>query len=120
MSEQSEALRLAELLAEYLGADHPAVRAISAELRRLEEENGRLFIEREHAQIMYERAIELMTGIYSLLYPAPTALPDGRVMMFRPKSPDPHEVLQELSDRIRALPDEMASAAVERKVRFEE
>ncbi len=35
MSAQSEPLRLAELLAEYLGADHPAVRAISAELRRL-------------------------------------------------------------------------------------
>ncbi len=27
---------------------------------------------------------------------------------FRPKDPDPHEVLQALSDRIRALPDELA------------
>jgi hypothetical protein len=35
MTDQPEALRLTDLLVEYLGADHPAVRAISAELRRL-------------------------------------------------------------------------------------
>ena len=39
MTQQSEALRRADLLAEYLGADHPAVRAISAELRRLHHNN---------------------------------------------------------------------------------
>ncbi len=42
MTTQPEALRLADLLAEYLGADHPAVRAISAELRRLHEVNAEL------------------------------------------------------------------------------
>jgi hypothetical protein len=42
MSEQPEALRKADLLVEYLGADHPAVRAISAELRRLHTLNGEL------------------------------------------------------------------------------
>ena len=42
MTEQPEALRLADLLVEYLGAEHPAVRAISAELRRLHEENESL------------------------------------------------------------------------------
>ena len=38
MTTQPNALRLADLLAEYLGANHPAVRAISAELRRLHAE----------------------------------------------------------------------------------
>lgn len=47
MSTQPEALRKADLLAEYLGADHPAVRAISAELRRLHAENE-LLHERHH------------------------------------------------------------------------
>ena len=42
MTTQPEALRLADLLVEYLGADHPAVRAISAELRRLHADNERL------------------------------------------------------------------------------
>jgi len=42
MTKQPEALRLADLLVEYLGADHPAVRAISAELRRLHADNERL------------------------------------------------------------------------------
>jgi hypothetical protein len=42
MTDKPEALRLADLLAEYLGAEHPAVRAISAELRRLYAENESL------------------------------------------------------------------------------
>lgn len=41
------------------------------------------------------------------------AIFDVAPAMFRPKSPDPHEVLQELSDRIRALPAEMAKAGIE-------
>ena len=44
-----------------------------------------------------------------MLYPAPVTTDDGRTMVFRPKDPDPHEVLQALSDRIRALPDALAN-----------
>lgn len=55
----------------------------------------------------YESAVKLLTGIHSLLYPPAIKLPDGQTMVFRPKDPDPHTLLQELSDRIRALPDEI-------------
>ena len=63
--------------------------------------------ERDHARARVDTAVKLLTGIHSLLYPAPIKTADGRTMVFRPKSPNPHEVLQELSDRIRALPDEL-------------
>lgn len=81
------------------------------ELRRLHRECEILSIERDHARIMYENAVKLLTGINSLLYPPATRLPDGRTMVFRPTDPDPHALLQELSDRIRALPDEIAAIA---------
>lgn len=52
--------------------------------------------------------VELMHGIHALLYPSPVRLDDGRTFVFRPNDPNPHEILQSLSDRIRALPDELA------------
>ncbi len=67
--------------------------------------------ERDHARARVDSAVRLLTGIHSLLYPAPIKTADGRTMVFRPKTLDPHEVLQELSDRIRALPDEVAKLA---------
>lgn len=67
--------------------------------------------ERDHARASKDNAVKLLVSIHSLLYPAPVTMADGRTMVFRPKSPDPHEVLQELSDRIRALPDELAALA---------
>ena len=60
MTTQPEALRLADLLAEYLGADHPAVRAISAELRRLHAENDRLHqINQSHEMKLSVRGYEI-------------------------------------------------------------
>ena len=61
-----------------------------------------------------DNAVRLLNGIHALLYPAPIDTADGRTMVFRPKSPDPHQVLQELSDRIRALPDERITAGLMR------
>lgn len=69
----------------------------------------RLRAERDNARARFELAAKLLTGIHALLYPPPTTLPDGRTFVFRPENPGPHEVLQELSDRIRALPDEIAA-----------
>ena len=66
-------------------------------------------LQRTRAQV--DNAVWLLTGIHSLLYPAPITTPDGRTLVFRPSNPAPHEVLQELSDRIRALPDELAATA---------
>jgi len=65
--------------------------------------------ERDHARAHYESAVRLLNGIHALLYPPSIKTPDGRTMVFRPKDPDPHQVLQALSDRIRALPDELAA-----------
>ena len=73
--------------------------------RRAEVE--RLRDERDHSRACFERASALIHGIHALLYPPHITLPDGRTMAFRPSSLDPHEVLQELSNRIRALPDEL-------------
>ena len=51
--------------------------------------------------------MKLLTGIRNLLYPAPVTTQDGRTMVFRPGNS--HEFMQALSDRIRALPDEMSA-----------
>ncbi len=76
-------------------------------LERLEREAEVRYYEREQARARVDIAVKLLTGIHSLLYPAPITTEDGRTMVFRPKDPDPHEVLQELSDRIRAIPEEL-------------
>jgi hypothetical protein len=75
------------------------------QIDRLQLENRVLRAERDNARARVDRAVQLLTGIHSLLYPAPITTADGRTMVFRPTSPDPHEVLQELSNRIKALPD---------------
>lgn len=63
--------------------------------------------ERDHARAQFESAVRLLTGIHSLLYPAPVKMDDGRTMVFRPENA--HEFMQALSDRIRAMPDELAA-----------
>jgi uncharacterized small protein (DUF1192 family) len=79
----------------------------SEEIERLHSQLDAARYEHYRASARVEGAAQLLTGIHSLLYPAPIKAADGRMMAFRPKSIDPHEVLQELSDRIRALPDEL-------------
>lgn len=63
--------------------------------------------ERDHAKSCYDRAVRLLTSIHALLYPPRTTDNDGRTWEFH--SPMVHEQMQELSDRIRALPDEIAA-----------
>jgi len=59
--------------------------------------------ERDHARACYERTVRILTGIHALLYPPRFTDHDGRTWQF--KSPIAEEQMQELSDRIRALPD---------------
>lgn len=75
-------------------------------LERLNREAEVRYYEREQARAKVDSAVRLLTGIHNLLYPPPVTIPDGRTMVFRPKNP--HEFMQTLSDRIRALPDELA------------
>lgn len=102
--------RLRERSGQYDECDwHGAIEIEAAdEIERLDRENEVLYHERKRVQASRDNTIRLLLGIHSLLYPAPSIMPDGRTMVFRPKDPDPHTVLQELSDRIRALPDELS------------
>lgn len=89
----------------------PLCAAAADEIERLRAEVAVLKAKNAHARDCLNSATTLLTGIHSLMYPPEITTADGRVMVFRPKSIDPHEILQGLSDRIRALPDELAALA---------
>lgn len=61
--------------------------------------------ERIRGEARYARAIRILAGIHAMLYPPRFTDNDGRTWQF--KSPIAEEQLQELSDRIRAIPDEL-------------
>lgn len=84
----------------------------AAEIHRLQRQCEVLRAERDHARACRDNGVKILVGIHALLYPAPFTTPDGRTMVFRPKDPDPHAVLQQLSDRIRAIPDEIQALGV--------
>lgn len=63
--------------------------------------------ERDHAKACYDRAVRILTGIHALLYPPRFTDNDGRTWQF--KSPLAEQQMQELSDRIRSLPDEITA-----------
>jgi len=86
------------------------IKTLHALVADLERHNEILRLERNHAREQYEHSIKILMSVHSLLYPPPIKLDDGRTMMFRPKDTDPHEVLQALSDRIRAIPDAINEA----------
>lgn len=67
--------------------------------------------ERDHARARYERTVRILIGIHALLYPPRFTDSDGRTRQF--KSPFAEEQMQELSERIRAIPDEIAAAEKE-------
>ena len=57
--------------------------------------------------VNYERAVKILTSIHALLYPPLVTDANGQTWKF--KSPVSEEQMQELSDRIRAIPDELAA-----------
>lgn len=68
-------------------------------------EAARVYIaERDHERARVARAVTLLTGIHSLLSPALVEA-NGKTYIFH--SPHIHEQLQALSDKVRALPDEI-------------
>lgn len=90
---------------------HPPLTVWEAEqLARAWLEREVLRHERDHARAQLDNAVKLLANIHNLLYPKPVTTPDGRTMVFRPENP--HEFMQALSDRIRALPDEMAARGI--------
>ena len=103
-TQKPEALRLADEL-----VNRSTGWQAAAELCRLHAENEALRYERDQARAHHMGAVSVLTGIHNLLYPPVFTTPDGIKMAFRPKKLDPHEILQELSDRIRAVPDQIAA-----------
>ena len=75
------------------------------QIDQLQRENRVFRGERDQARARVDRAVELLTSIHSCMYPNAVKMADGRLMVFRPENP--HEYMQALSDRIRALPDEL-------------
>lgn len=57
--------------------------------------------------VNYERAVKILTGVHALLYPP--VITDANGQTWKLKSPVSEEQMQELSDRIRAIPDELAA-----------
>jgi hypothetical protein len=51
--------------------------------------------------------VHILSGIHALLYPPRFTDNDGRTWQF--KSPIAEDQMQRLSDRIRAIPDELAA-----------
>ena len=80
------------------------------QIEQLQRENRVLRAERDQARVRVESAVNLLTAIHSCMYPSAVKMEDGRLMVFRPENP--HEYLQALSDRIRALPDELVARGV--------
>ncbi|WP_088158132.1 hypothetical protein [Achromobacter xylosoxidans] len=64
-------------------------------------------LERDHERAKNERLIAILVGIHGLTLPAPIQV-DGKTYVFTP--PEAVEILRGLSDRIRAIPDEIAAA----------
>lgn len=64
--------------------------------------------ERDHARACYERTVRILCGIYAVINPPRVNDNEGRTWEFI--SPMASEQLQALSDRIRAIPDEIAAA----------
>jgi hypothetical protein len=64
--------------------------------------------ERDVARASYDHAVKVLTGIHALLYPPAFKREDGVSFVFH--SPHVHKQMQALSDRIRAIPDEIAAA----------
>ena len=69
--------------------------------RRLEATRYQLRVE----QAKFQQAIRVLSSIHAMLYPPRFTGPDGNVHEFH--SPLVHLQMQEISDRIRSIPDEL-------------
>lgn len=82
-------------------------------LDRLKTENMVLRMELHRAREKSERLVQVLCSVHALLYPKYVTNPAGQV--FRFTYPDPHDLLQELSNRIRAIPDQLLREAETKK-----
>lgn len=93
-----------------------AIEEHEQEIRRMRERHG---YERRHLEATNAHLVHLLIGIHSLLHPSDIALADGRVMRFHyPASLPADEILRQLSERIREIPEKLTEIApgIEAKV----
>lgn len=89
------------------------IEALIAECGKLERYAYVRGMERDAAYHKVENVISILMGVHALMYPPIFTTPDGIHMAFSPKDPTPNAILQELSDRIRAIPDKVLAARKE-------
>ena len=87
-----------------------AIKSVFANRQRLRERLQVRVMELHAERNKSDFLIKNLVAIHALLYPPQMSLEDGRVMAFRPPNIDPHELLQRLSDEIRAIPDAIDAA----------
>lgn len=83
--------------------------AAEAECARLKRAADVYRSERDQARAQADRAVQILIAIHGSLNPAVLTLPNGQSARF--VNPMANETLQMLSDRIRAIPDELAAMA---------
>lgn len=76
---------------------------------QIDRENVVLRAQRDHAQACLDRAVKTLTGIHLLLYP-PDMVIDGTLLRFAPAEATANELMRAISERIRAIPDEIDAA----------
>jgi predicted aspartyl protease len=81
--------------------------ALLAEVERVSQDNEILAAERNHYRECFDRAVRKLVSIHAVMNPELVKLEDGRVFKF--VNPLASECLDELSNRIRAIPDDVAA-----------
>jgi hypothetical protein len=74
-----------------------------------------LRLERDTARRHVEMLVKILVGINQLLYPPVMRMPDV-MMRFHLETKDVNVYMQELSDRIRAIPDEIQAAEAQTRL----
>lgn len=91
-----ETMRAIDALMAQIDADQLGMRDVT-----------RLRIELHAARQQLDHAHQVLTAIYSLLYPPRQMLLDGRELAFKPQNAN--DWMQRLSDRIRAIPNQIGT-----------
>lgn len=82
------------------------IRTHAAEIEAMARENEVLRNERSFERKKFDQAVKVLSSIHAVIYPRIFDV-NGQRYAFR--SPFIHEQMQALSDRIRAIPDEIAA-----------